>query len=427
MRGWIEFLGNGWARGGRGGAENAEYGVEGPGGSSDHGGDYKSRSVGKGRVFQRRGAVAAPGGPAGGGGTPPLRFVILDGMTATPETLARIVRAEAARLGFASVRIARAEELPDGARFREWLARGYHGTMAWMARDPERRLKARLIGARSVVVAAMRYFADGPSAAPPGRGLIARYARGEDYHRVLGGALRALGGAVRAAAPGARTRACVDTSAVLEKGWAERSGIGWRGKHTNVIAEDQGSWLFLGVLLTTAELAPDAASAADRCGTCTACIDVCPTRAIVAPYVLDARRCISYLTIEHRGPIPEELRPGIGNLVFGCDLCQDVCPWNRFARPTPEKRLLPREGNAAPELIPLLTLDEAGFRARFAGTAVLRATRDGFVRNVAVALGNSGDPAAVAALTSVMENDPSPMVREHAEWAVERLRDRKGK
>ncbi len=392
-------------------------------------------------------------------------------MAETPETLTRIVRAEAARLGFASVRIARAEELPDGARFREWLARGYHGTMAWMARDPERRLKARLIGARSVVVASMSYFAPDPQDVgvwegaspfakasgdptklrsqsgrgeggpspdhrPTGRGteapptsqaspvgIISRYARGDDYHRVLGGALRALGGAVRAAAPGARTRACVDTSAVLEKGWAERSGIGWRGKHTNVIAEDQGSWLFLGVLLTTAELAPDAAPAADRCGTCTACIDVCPTRAIVAPYVLDARRCISYLTIENRGPIPEELRPGIGNLVFGCDLCQDVCPWNRFARPTPEKRLLPRDGNAAPELIPLLALDEAGFRARFAGTAVLRATRDGFVRNVAVALGNSGDPAAVAALTSVMENDPSPMVREHAEWAVARLNE----
>ena len=343
-------------------------------------------------------------------------------MAETPDDLARIVRAEAARLGFAAVRIARAEELPDGARFREWLARGFHGTMAWMARDPERRLQARLIGARSVVVAAMSYFADGPSAAPPGRGLISRYARGEDYHRVLGDALRALGAAVRAAAPGARMKACVDTSAVLEKGWAERSGVGWRGKHTNVIAEGHGSWLFLGVLVTTAELAPDAEPAADRCGTCTACLDVCPTRAIVAPYVLDARRCISYLTIEHRGPIPEELRPGIGNLIFGCDLCQDVCPWNRFARPTPEKRLLPREGNAAPELIPLLALDAAGFRARFAGTAVLRATRDGFVRNVAVALGNSGDPAAIPALERTAAGDSSEMVREHARWAATKLK-----
>ena len=340
------------------------------------------------------------------------------------------VRAEAGRLGFDAVRIARAGELPDGERYREWLASGFHGEMAYMARDPERRIRTSLPGARAVIVVALNYYTaaqegqargPAPTTSDSPTGVVSRYAWGDDYHRVMKDKLGALADFLTAAVPGARAKPCVDTSAVLEKAWAERSGIGWRGKHTNLISQEIGSWIFLGEIVTDADLEPDAEPHPDRCGTCTRCIDVCPTRAIVAPYVLDARLCIAYLTIEHRGVIPEELRPKIGNLIFGCDLCQDVCPWNKFARSTPEQRLFPREGNIAPELIPLLSLTEGEFRERYQGSAILRATRDGFVRNVAIALGNSKDPRAILALTKALE-DPSEVVRVHVEWALEQIR-----
>ena len=341
--------------------------------------------------------------------------------------LAGQIREEARRLGFDAVGFARAEEHPHAARLREWLARGRHGGMAWMARAPERRADPRVVlpGALTVVsVAASYYRGDQPAetggAGGPLRGRVARYAWGRDYHRRLRRRLLALGAALRAHAPGARWLAYVDTGPVLDRGWAERAGLGWIGKNTNLIVERGGSWYFLGEILTDAEIAPGA-PARNRCGRCERCIPACPTGAIVAPYQLDARRCISYLTIEHRGPIPVELRPLIGTRIFGCDDCQEVCPWNRFAVPSQHPDAAERADQQAPDLLPLLGLDEAAFRARFQGTALLRARRSGFARNVAVALGNLGDPRAVPALVSALAGDPSPLVRSHAAWALGRI------
>lgn len=359
--------------------------------------------------------------------------------------LAEQIRATARHLGFDACGFARAERHPDGERLRAWLERGDHGTMRWMARDPERRSDPRAVqpGVRTVIAIAASYFrggwqdaaaddgvgaagqggdaAHGATADPgPPRGRIARYAWGRDYHRRMRRRLRALGTALSSRVPGARWVAYVDTGPVLDRAWAERAGLGWIGKNTNVILLPRGSWFFLGEILTDAEIPPDP-PARDHCGRCTRCIPACPTGAITAPYHLDARRCISYLTIEHRGPIPPELRPLIGTRIFGCDDCQEVCPWNRFATPTANPDFAERPEQQTPELIPLLALTEAAFRARFEGTAILRARRAGFLRNVAVALGNLRDPRAVAALGRVLEHDPDPVVRGHAAWSLGRI------
>jgi epoxyqueuosine reductase len=252
---------------------------------------------------------------------------------------------------------------------------------------------------------------------------VARYAWGRDYHGRLMRRLRALAAALVRHAPGSRWAAVVDTGAVLERAWAERAGLGWIGKNTNVILLPRGSWFFLGAILTDAEIPPERA-ARNHCGTCARCLPACPTGAITAPYRLDARRCISYLTIEHRGPIPAELRPLVGARIFGCDDCQEACPWNRFATKTANPDFAERPDQQVPELIPLLDLTDPEFRARFEGTALRRARRPGFLRNVAVALGNLRDPRAVPALRRTLLRDPDALVRGHAAWALGRIGNR---
>jgi epoxyqueuosine reductase len=331
------------------------------------------------------------------------------------------------------VGFARAEAHPDGARLRAWLEAGRQGTMGWMARDPDRRADPRavLAEARTVISLAMGYYrgewpkperrsASAVDASEPARGLVARYAWGRDYHKVIRKRLLALGQTIQTLLPAPRFLAYVDTGPVLDRAWAERSGLGWIGKNTNLIRKGAGSWLFLGEILTDLELPPDA-PARNYCGTCARCIAACPTGAIVGPYQLDARRCISYLTIEHKGPIPLELRPAIGARIFGCDDCQEVCPWNRFATPTADPAFTERAGQQTPELIALLDLDEEAFRLRYAGTALRRAGRNRFVRNVAVALGNVGDARAVPALDRALREDPDALVRGHAAWALGRI------
>jgi epoxyqueuosine reductase len=343
--------------------------------------------------------------------------------TEAPELVKERIRAEGEKLGFASMGFAEAAESSHGEKLRAWLLAGRHGTMRWMARDPARRSDPRvaLPAARTVISVSVPYYrGDWPAAGPELRGHIARYAWGRDYHKRIRRKLRNLARAIAELCPGARWLAYVDTGPVLDRAWAERSGIGWIGKNTNVILQGRGSWFFLGEILTDLALPPDA-PARNHCGTCARCIAACPTGAIVGPYQLDARRCISYLTIEHRGAIPVELRPSIGARIFGCDDCQEVCPWNRFAVPTQDPDFAERPEQQTPELIPLLSLDEDSFRARYQGTAILRSTRAGFVRNVAVALGNLGDRRSVAPLARSLSSDPDPLVRGHAAWALGRI------
>ena len=341
------------------------------------------------------------------------------------DAIKKRIREEALSLGFGAVGFAAACESPYAGRLTAWLEAGHHGTMRWMARDPARRSDPRAVLPRAGTVVSVSipyYRGDWPAGtgddAPRGR--IARYAWGRDYHKRIRRRLKLLARAILAQCPDARWLAYVDTGPMLDRAWAERAGIGWIGKNTNVILQGRGSWSFLGEILTDLELEPDP-PARNHCGTCARCIDACPTRAIVGPYQLDARRCISYLTIEHRGAIPLELRPAIGTRIFGCDDCQEVCPWNRFAVKTEDPEFLGRPGQETPELIPLLSLDEESFRARYQGTAVLRAKRSGFVRNVAVALGNLGDLRSVGPLARALSEDPEPVVRGHAAWALGRI------
>ncbi|MGE5176596.1 MAG: tRNA epoxyqueuosine(34) reductase QueG [Hyphomicrobiales bacterium] len=345
------------------------------------------------------------------------------GDASTSEPKERI-RAEAQRLGFDAIGFARADAHPDAPRLRAWLDARRHGTMAWMARDPARRSDPRslLDGAVTVIsVAAGYYRGDWPEADGAARGRVARYAWGGDYHKRMKRRVVRLARSVRELGPGGAWLAAVDTKPLLERGWAMRAGIGWIGKHANLIRPGAGSWCFLGEIVTAIAIEPDE-PATDHCGTCARCIPACPTGAIVAPYTLDARRCISYLTIEHRGPIPLELRPLIGTRIFGCDDCQEACPWNRFATPAAHPDFAERPEQQTPELIPLLALDDDAFLARFGGTAIRRAGRNRFVRNVAVALGNLGDPRAVPALERAAREDPDADVREHAAWALARIR-----
>jgi epoxyqueuosine reductase len=330
------------------------------------------------------------------------------------------IKNRARELGFEKVGIARVGVAPHTEFLRVWLGQAYHGEMAYMERAPERREDpaSLLPGARSIICVAKNYHSPGVHSEDPLSGRISRYAWGDDYHGVLLSKLEELRAHVERL--GGNAKVCVDTTAVLEKPWAREAGLGWQGKHTNLIARDLGSWFFLGEVITNLELPPDRPHAEDHCGSCTKCIELCPTRAIVAPYVLDSRRCIAYLTIEHRGAIPRELRPLMGNLVFGCDICQDVCPWNKFARVSPEREFYAREGNLTPSLIELMGLSREEFNRRFKDSPVKRAKHAGFLRNVAVALGNSRDPAALPVLERALDHE-EPLVRAHAAWALGRL------
>lgn len=338
-------------------------------------------------------------------------------MTLAGLALAAAVKDEARRLGFDAVAIGPATPPPHGAAFEQWLDDGCAGSMEYLERTRADRLDpARLLpGARAVVAVAASYHAGEPTPASGMR--VARYAGGADYHDVLRPRLSALARFIESAGDGARSRAAIDTSAVLERDLAARAGLGWIGKNTNLLTPSLGSWFFIGIVLTTAEL-PFDGEIADRCGTCTACLDACPTAAFTGPYRLDARRCISYLTIEHRGAIDEDLRPSMGDWGFGCDVCQDVCPWNRRAATTGEPAFAPAPW-PAPEA--LLGLGETAFRERFRRTALWRARRAGLLRNAAIVLGNRADPDAEPALRAALD-DEDPTVREAAAWALSLVR-----
>jgi epoxyqueuosine reductase len=335
--------------------------------------------------------------------------------------LTETIKVRALALGFDAVGIARVEPLEARAHFEAWLAAGRHAGMAYLAGREHRERRADpesiLPGIRAVVCVALTYAPERDAERDRRLGRIARYAAGEDYHRLMKEKLLALQREMAALMPGSRPLWYSDTGAILERGWAERAGLGWIGKHSGLLSAERGSYFVLGEILVDRELDADPPLVREHCGTCRRCLDACPTRAIVAPYQLDARLCISYLTIEHRGSIPRELRPLVGDWVFGCDVCQEVCPWNRFAPPAREARLHARslEGWT---LERFLTLDDDAFHALFAGSPIRRAQRSGFLRNVCVALGNRGEVPAVPALARTLAGDPDPMVRGHAAWAL---------
>jgi epoxyqueuosine reductase len=326
--------------------------------------------------------------------------------------------------GFDAIGIASPDAIPQAEeRFAQFLAERQHGDMDWLARDPERRTSPRVLwpDVRSVIMLGCNYGPDDdPLAllAQRTRGAISVYARGDDYHDIIKPRLKAIARWLIAQA-GGDAKVFVDTAAVMEKPLAGAAGLGWQGKHTNLVSREFGSWLFLGAIFTTLELPPDGADA-DHCGNCRACLDICPTAAFPAPYRLDPRRCISYLTIEHKGPIPRDLRPLMGNRIYGCDDCLAVCPWNKFAVAGREQKLAARASLNAPSLADFTRLDDAAFRALFAKSPVKRTGRDRFVRNVLVAIGNSGD-VALAAEAERLLDDASPLVRGAAVWALGRL------
>jgi epoxyqueuosine reductase len=347
-----------------------------------------------------------------------------------PAEIREAIRGHALALGFDAVGFA-AAHLAERARadLREYIERGYHGDMGWLADTSARRGDPQTLWAeaRTVVVLGLNYGGDGDplaALADPERGAISVYARGRDYHDTLKKRLKVLARWIAARWPSqlpGGLKVFVDTAPVMEKPLAVEAGLGWQGKHTNLVSRAFGSWLFLGEIYLSLALAPDAPES-DHCGTCRACLDACPTNAFPAPYRLDARRCISYLTIEHKGAIPHEFRPAIGNRIFGCDDCLAVCPWNKFARRASEPEFRPRAGLTAPDLAELAGLDDAAFRARFAGTAVKRIGRNRFLRNVLIAIGNAPEPTAllVAAARRCLD-DPSPVVRGAAVWAFARI------
>ena len=340
---------------------------------------------------------------------------------------------KAIELGFDACRVTTAEPPASAPDFERALTEGRHAEMAWLAKAPEKRadLGRVLPGIRSVVTLAVSYHCDPHrdtsatsaelSSAP--RGIVARYAQHPDYHDLLKPPLQALTEFLDAAA-GVSHRSLwyVDTGPILERDLAQRAGIGFVGKHTNLISRSLGNWFLLAEILTTAELEPDAPEH-NHCGSCTRCLSACPTGALPAPFTLDARRCISYLTIEHRGSIPEDLRPAIGDRIFGCDDCLAACPWNRFAREGSILRAHHRADLTRPDLIEWLELDDAAFKSRFAGTPLLRTKRRGLLRNVCVALGNVGDARALPALRRA-SLDPEPLIAEHAAWAIGRIESR---
>lgn len=342
----------------------------------------------------------------------------------TAASLRAAVDERASALGFASVRVTTPDRVPDQRdRLADWLGAGRHGEMGWMAETADRRRHPSALWpqAKSIIVLGWNYAPDvDPLATLPlrDRATISVYARRRDYHDVVKGRLKELAGFV-AAKVGGDVKVFVDTAPLMEKPVAQAAGLGWQGKHTALVSRERGAWLFLGFILTTAEIAPDEAEV-DHCGSCRRCLDICPTNAFPAPYQLDSTRCIAYLTNEHAGPIPHEYRPLIGNRVFGCDDCLAVCPWNKFAEASRDARMALRADLAAPPLKDMLTLDDAAFRKLFAGTPIKRAGRARFLRNVLIAVGNSNDRSLIAATTPLLD-DASPIVRGAAIWALSRL------
>jgi epoxyqueuosine reductase len=333
---------------------------------------------------------------------------------------------EARKLGFVACGFAGAAEDPVRAeRLEQWLGEGLHGTMEWMETRLHHRRSPQGLWpeARSVIALGMSYAPALDPLALEGEGDRARisvYAQGKDYHDVVKKRLKALARWLVAEQPDSEVKVFVDTAPVMEKPLGEAAGIGWQGKHTNLVSPDHGSWLFLGAIYTTLELAPSQPHR-DQCGTCRACLDACPTDAFPNAYQIDARRCISYLTIEHKGPIAEEFRAALGNRIYGCDDCLAVCPWNKFANEAHAMReFLPRPELTAPALADLLALDDAGFRAFFSGSPIKRIGRNRFVRNCLYAAGNSGDPGLLAQVEPLL-SDPDPVVAEAAEWAKAQL------
>ncbi len=347
--------------------------------------------------------------------------------------LADQIKAEAARLGFSLCGITSADPPPHHRHYARWLAEGKAGEMLYLHRQEPKRgdLSLVLPGAKSVVCVALNYSPEGGMApapgtayrdAVPGVGVIARYARFDDYHDLLWQRLEALLAFIQLQAPNTHGKVYCDTGPITERDLAMRAGLGWIGKHTNLISRSLGNWFFLGEILLDIEL-PVGTPETTHCGTCTRCLPACPTGAITAPYQLDARRCISYLTIELKGSIPENLRPLIGTRIYGCDDCLAACPWNKFAVRSDDPAVRPRADLSAPDLLELLALDDDAFRTKFKNSPIKRTKRRGLLRNVCVALGNLGDPRAVPALTHAAAFDPEPLIREHAAWALTRIGD----
>jgi epoxyqueuosine reductase len=335
------------------------------------------------------------------------------------------IRAHALSLGFDACRFTTAEAAPELAdRLRAWLASGAHGEMDWMAETADRRASPEALWpeAKSVVMLGLNYGpSDDPRAALEKReaGAISVYARHRDYHDIIKGRLKQLSAFIIKRAGGGNVKVFVDTAPVMEKPLAQKAGLGWQGKHTNLVSRDFGSWLFLGAIFTDLALAPDPPER-DHCGSCRNCLDACPTDAFIGPYQLDARRCVSYLTIEHKGPIPREFRAAIGNRIYGCDDCLAVCPWNKFAQVAREAKLAARPDLVSPALADLARLDDAGFRALFSGSPIKRIGRGRFIRNVLVAIGNSGAPALAEAAERGL-TDADSLVRGASVWALAKL------
>jgi epoxyqueuosine reductase len=344
----------------------------------------------------------------------------------TATDLKAALAGEARALGFDCVGITGPERIADAGQFlHAFLELGAHGDMDWLAVRPERRADPRQLwpDVRSIIMLGVNYGPDeNPLAvlAQRTRGAISVYAKGDDYHDLIKKRLKTLARWL-VATSGGEVKVFVDTAAVMEKPLAQTAGLGWQGKHTNLVSREFGSWLFLGAVFTSLDLPRDAADA-DHCGSCQACLDICPTSAFPAPYKLDARRCISYLTIENKGPIPHKFRQAIGNRIYGCDDCLAVCPWNKFAQAGREVKLAARDELRAPELATLAALDDAAFRKLFSKSPVKRIGRDRFLRNVLIAIGNSGDRALAVQAERLLQ-DPSPLVRGAAVWALSRLID----
>jgi epoxyqueuosine reductase len=303
----------------------------------------------------------------------------------SPVAISQMIKEKARKLGFHKVGIVRAEPLVnERARLEEWLSRGYHGEMAWMARDPSQRTDPRLVfpSALSVVVVALNYFTPHDHEDSPDSGKVSRYAWGDDYHFVMGEKLKSLLAWIKEQCSEAEGKICVDIQPMMDKAWAERAGLGWIGKHTNLITRELGSWVFIGELLLNLELEYDSEREEDYCGTCTLCLEACPTGAIVEPYVVDSNKCISYATIESRAPtISDEIVQHLEGWLYGCDICQDVCPWNRFEQPTDESRFEPRPGNVSATLSSIIELTPETYAERFRGSAIKRAKLSGLSRN----------------------------------------------
>ncbi len=302
-------------------------------------------------------------------------------------SLSEKIKQRALEIGFHKVGIVRAEALPeDETHLREWLADDYHGEMKWMAREPEKRADPRVLfpGAESLIVVALNYFTPFEHDEDPSKGKVSRYAWGDDYHDVFKEKLRELLAFIKSIEATADGKICVDTAPIMDKAWAARAGLGWIGKHSNLITKEYGSWVFLGEILLNLELEYETETVADHCGTCTACLDACPTEAIVAPYTVDSRICLSYATIELRAPeFPEKIVKELSGWLYGCDICQDVCPWNRFEKPTGEKRFEPREGNVTADLDEILALSPERYAEKFRRSAMKRTKLAGLQRNAA--------------------------------------------